>query len=172
MKPELRQFGTLTQTDFDRFPIWVGVHTLDYDESWYEESNEETFRPWTGEVPVDPNFGMLLVRSQITLADKTKFVGFITPVAGRGKVSGSDLGTVQPHLFGPSGSLISFWGGMFGFPDESKKATYEILMRTPKQVFPIRFSADRGLTKGRQDGKLRGFCKLKDLKSGKVEFSI
>jgi hypothetical protein len=172
MKPELKQFGNLTQQDFERFPPWVGVHTQDYDEPWYDEEDEETFRPWIGEVPVDPSIGMLLVRSQITLADKSKFVGFITPAFGKGKVSDSELGTVQPHLFIPSGGLILFWGGMFGFSDEVKNATYKKLKRTPKQVFPVRFSADSGLTKGRQEGKLRGFCKSKDFKSGKVEFSV
>lgn len=172
MKPELKQFGTLSQADFERFPIWVGVHTIDSDKPWYEETNEETFRPWTGKLPVDPSFGMFLVRSQLTLADKSNFIGFITPAVGKGRVSDSDLGTVQPHLFNSSDSLISFWGGMFGFSDEAKKETYETLKRTPKKVFPIRFSADHGLTKGRQKGKLRGFCKLRDFKSGKVEFSV
>ena len=40
-KPELKQFGELLPADFDRQPVWVGVHTADYDEPWYEETDEE-----------------------------------------------------------------------------------------------------------------------------------
>lgn len=47
-KPELKQFGDLTHEDFDRHPVWIGCHVADYDELWYEDTDEETFRPWTG----------------------------------------------------------------------------------------------------------------------------
>jgi len=172
MKPELKQFGMLTQSDFERFPVWVGVHTLDYDEPWYNETDEETFRPWSGVLPVDPSEGMLLVRSQMVLADGTNFIGFITPAHGTGEVNDTELGTVQPNLFSAKGSLVAFWGGMFGISDEVKKSTYNLLERTPNQVFPIRFSAEYGLTQGKQSGEIRGFCKMTDFKSGKVEVTV
>ena len=61
-KPELKQFGDLTPADFDRHPVWVGCHTVDYDEAWYEDTDEETFRPWAGILPVTESQDMLLVR--------------------------------------------------------------------------------------------------------------
>src|SRR5438552_16309205 len=47
-KPEMKQESELTLADFLRHPIWIGVHNYDVDEPWYEESDEETVRPWTG----------------------------------------------------------------------------------------------------------------------------
>ncbi len=172
MKPELKQFGTLTQADFQRFLVWAAVHTFDYNESWYDETDEETFRPWSGELPVDPGLGMFLVRSQIIFADGTKFIGFITPAIGTGEVMESDLGSVQPHLFSNNGMLVTFWGGVFGFSDDVKKTTYDLLERTASQIFPIRFSAENGLTNGKQAGEIRGFYKMTDFKSQKVESTI
>ena len=90
MKPEFKQFDTLTQADFDRFPIWLAVHTCDYGQPWYEETDEETFRPWMGPVPVDPSLGIILARSHFVLADGAQFVGFISPALGIGEVADSD----------------------------------------------------------------------------------
>jgi hypothetical protein len=172
MKPELKQFGTFTQADFERFPIWANVHSLDYDEAWYDETDEETFRPWSGELPVDPSLGMFLVRSQISLVDDTQFMGFITPAVGSGEVSENELGLVQPYLFSEGGTLVTFWGGMFGFSEEAKKATYDLLGRSASQIFPIRFRAENGLAKGKQAGEIRGFYKVIDFQSQKVASTI
>jgi hypothetical protein len=163
MRPELRQFGTLMQADFVREPAWIQCHVLDYDEPWYDETTEETFRPWSGSRPASPSDGMLLVSSSFRLADGTALTGFITPAPGRGKVRDSDLGTVQPHIFLPSGKIASFWGGMFGFPDEAKAAFYDTLGKQSAGVFPIHFRADSNLTTGRQEGVIRGFYSIKRL---------
>jgi hypothetical protein len=172
MQPELKQFGTLTQADFERFPVWANVHSHDYNESWYDESDEETFRPWSGELPVDPDLGMFLVRAQIRLVDGTQVIGFLTPAVGSGKVSENELGVVQPYLFSESGPLVTFWGGMFGFTDEAKKSAYDLLGRNANQIFPIKFRAEDGLAKGKQAGEIRGFYQLIDFKSQKVESTI
>jgi hypothetical protein len=68
--------------------------------------------------------------------------------------------------------LITFWGGMLGFTDEVKKQTYDLLGRESNQIFPIRFSAENGLTEGKQAGEIRGFCKMADFKSRKVEITF
>ena len=78
-KPELKQFGDLTRQDFDRHAVWIGCHTADYDEPWYEDTDEETFRPWTGELPADAPEGMLLVKATFELMDASRHPGFITP---------------------------------------------------------------------------------------------
>jgi hypothetical protein len=171
MKPELRQFGTLTEADFVRHPVWIGVHTYDNNEPWYDETNEETFRPWLKDTPVHPRQGIFLIRASLTLKDGTQFPGFLTPAKGIGKAKDSDLGTMQPHLFLPDGKLISFWGGLRGFDEDSMEAMYSILGREANQVFPVKFSAAPNLCKGKQAGRIKGFMKLLDLRKGKVEYS-
>ena len=47
-KPELKQFADLTPTDFERHPVWIACHAEDYAEPWFNETDEETFRPWMG----------------------------------------------------------------------------------------------------------------------------
>lgn len=66
--PLLRQAYDLTPEDFVRHPIWVQCHLVDYDEHWYEETDEATFRPWTGDKPVDPQRAIFLVRATMALA--------------------------------------------------------------------------------------------------------
>lgn len=172
MKPVLKQFGSLTKTDFEQYPVWVNVHVVDYAEAWYDETDEETFRPWTGQLPVDPSNGMFLVRSQIVLIDGTSYPGFITPVEGSGEVTDSELGEAQPYLFAQNGSLITFWGGLFGFTNEAKKKTYDLFGRTADKVFPIRFQAEKGLTEGKQAGTIRGFYKMTDFLNHQIEITI
>jgi hypothetical protein len=94
-----------------------------------------------------------------------------TPAIGYGNVRKSNLGTVQTHLFISPDKPIPFWGGMFGFSDDAKQATYELIGRTPRQIFPIRFSAVQGYTVGRQTGKIQGFYKLNNYKKGKISIS-
>jgi len=169
--PELRQFGTLGQADFERAPIWVGVHALDYDQPWYDQTNEETFRPWYGGTPIDSGLGMFLVRAEVRLSDGTTFPGFITPRPGSGKVPAHELGMVQPHLILPDHRTINFWGGMKGFTEVSKDAVYAALMKAPQDVFPVNFAAEAGLCNGRQSGQIPGFARLVDNRRREVEFS-
>jgi hypothetical protein len=42
---------------------------------WYEESDEEAFRPWTGELPADAPAGMLLVNATFELKDGSTIRG-------------------------------------------------------------------------------------------------
>src|SRR5579864_2439183 len=65
----VKQFGELTAEDFIQHPVWIAVHGMDDDEPWYEDCGEESFRPWTGPLPVGPEEGMLLVQATLTLAD-------------------------------------------------------------------------------------------------------
>ena len=68
-RPILKQFGNLTPSDFSQHPVWVNVHVIDYEEDWYNETDEETFRPWDGNLPADPSETMFLVKARLTLAD-------------------------------------------------------------------------------------------------------
>lgn len=104
MKPFLKQFGDLTDRDFAQSPVWVGCHTFDYDEPWYDDTDEETFRPWTAPLPVDPADGMFLVRASFRLADGRELGGFVTPAAPN---DADDLGLIQPHM-NVSGTYFGF----------------------------------------------------------------
>ena len=128
--PELKQFGDLVEADFQRHPVW------------HDETDEETFRPWTGETPVHPSDGMLLVRATGTLPDGTRFPGFLTPA-----FEADDLGSMQPHLF-VGGTLFGLWGGGFGVSQELRAEFYEAVRRGSDDAFPVRFEADevRSLT--------------------------
>lgn len=157
-KPLLKQFGDLTRIDFADHPVWIQCHVVDYDEPWYDETDEETFRPWTGPLPVVPE-DMLLVRAKLTLADGRVFQGFITPRHMREPLN---LGIVQPQLFLPSGKRCDFWDGMFRRPAEDRHAIYLELGHDPKAIFPIEFAAENGLVTGRVSGSIPGFCWLRN----------
>jgi hypothetical protein len=150
-KPELKQFGDLLPADFDRHAVWINCHSSDYEEPWYEETDEETFRPWNGLLPVSPADGMLLVRAVLVLADGTRFPGFVTPASRE-----EDLGTQQPQIF-IGQRQFGFWGGVLGVPEAERKALYAALGRSRDAVFPLRFNADPKLASGIVEGRIDGF---------------
>ncbi len=163
MTPGLKQFGDLTREDFERHPVWVGCQTVDYDEPWYDDTDEETFRPWNGVLPADAAEGMLLVGAVLELRDGTKCAGFVTPSVGE-----PDLGVQQPQIFA-GGRRFAFWGGVAGTPESERHELYAALGKTPEQVFPVRFRADSGLTTGVADGEIPGCCRYRQ-KEIQVEF--
>jgi hypothetical protein len=163
--PKLKQFAELSQLDFDASPIWVHCHVVDYDEPWYADTDEETFRPWQQKPPVDPANGTTyLVSAEFRLAARTPPLrGFVTPVPE----GAFDLGLMQPNLFRSSGRLGAFWLGMFGQPDLE---FYRELSAQSDPVFPIRFSALPGLSLGLASGVLEGFYRWSE--AGAVVVSL
>ncbi len=113
--PTLKQYGDLRASDFARKPAWINVHGLDEDEPWYDDDtvDEETFRPWTGGLPVGPEEGMLLVAAAFRAADGEMYDGFVTPTFGEGDIAVREIGAVQPVLFTPDGAQVAFWAGLF-----------------------------------------------------------
>ena len=152
-RPTLVQFGDLRLQHFATAPLWAQCHVLDYDEPWYDDTDEETFRPWTGSVPVDPAEAMFLVRAAGTLADGTTVAGFLTSHNG----STPDLSLMQPHIWLPSGGAAGFWMGIFPPKPEGKAAFYREMGRPPSAVFPIQLAAERGLAVGTQAAEILGF---------------
>ena len=150
-KPELKQFGDLSPADFQRHPVWIACHTEDFAEPWFNETDEETFRPWMGALPVGPSDGMLLVRASFELHDGSRHDGFLTPASKQG-----DLGTLQPHLF-VGDKVFRFWGGMAGVGTDRRTAFYDALGKGPEAIFPIRFSTDPDLATGVVAGRVDGF---------------
>ncbi len=150
-RPQLTQFRDLVPQDFDRHPVWVGCHTVDYEQPWYSQTDEETFRPWNGTFPASPSDGMLLVRATLQLQDRSRYPGFVTPAADVG-----DIGMQQPHIF-VGNKFVSFWGGMIGVPTCEREAFYAALNKSADAIFPIHFSADSNLASGVLTGQIDGF---------------
>jgi hypothetical protein len=165
-KPLLKQFMELRATDLEAYPVWVNCHTIDYNEPWYDETNEETFRPWTKKIPVDPDEAMFLIKSDFTLVDGTRLQGFITPVADGDKDIIKILDIIQPFIFGPKGEFIQIWFGRSSCSEEKVRGVYSLLEKKPGDVFPIKFEATAGLANGRTSGIIPGFCYLE--KSGEI----
>jgi hypothetical protein len=162
-QPELVQFGDLTVDHFRRHPVWIQCHTTDYEEPWYDDTDEETFRPCDEPTPVGPELGMLLVRAAGTLADGTVLPGFLTPIFEDGHPGTSHpLGGMQPQLFGPSGQREAFWCGMIEPSSADLLDFYQRAGRTPAEVFPIHFAAEPGLATGGVTGLVEGFYVLTD----------
>ncbi|MBN2383114.1 hypothetical protein JXQ70_09555 [bacterium] len=157
-KPELKQFGDLVPADFDRHPIWVNCHVIDYEQPWYQETDEETFRPWLEDSPADPSVTMFLVKARFTLADGSTLSGFLTPQLPEASETDGNLGIIQPQLFLPNGRLVSFWFGIMSPAQEYLDQFYAELGKSQDQIFPISFSAEEHLATGIVTGQIPGFC--------------
>jgi hypothetical protein len=178
--PEIKQIYELSLSDFQRYPIWVGVHNIDAGEPWYDACDEATFRPWTQSVPPVAKIGVVLVCATFKLCDGTIHQGYIraisedwdTPPNTRTMPNGSEvhyrrfserygsplaiLGLQQPKIF-VHGRPFSFWGGIRGVPVEQRKAFYAATGKATDQIFPIRFAGNATLITGILNGELEGF---------------
>lgn len=108
-RPELRQIYDLVAADFERHPVWVGIHGLDEHEPWYEDEglDEATVRPWLGPLPVDAETCMLFVAADFVCADGARWRGYVTPGFG-GDIG--NMGIEQPTLLEPR--PFNFWSGV------------------------------------------------------------
>ncbi len=156
-KPLLKQFGDLTISDFDKYPIWVQCHIIDYDEQWYDNTDEETFRPWIDKLPVSPDIAMFLIRAELKLKDGEVSPGFITPCSESEYKNENDLGLIQPQMFTKKGERIGFWTGMFPIDKVQIDSIYKLINKEPDKIFPIYFKAIDGLSIGVSSGKINGF---------------
>ena len=152
-RPQLKQITDLSPEDIEQHPVWIGCTVTDYDEPWYDETDEGTFRPWKGNVPVSPSEGMLLIRATFRLNDGSLLSGFATPA-----FEADDLGTMQPNVF-VNGRPFGFWGGMIGISQARRQTFYSSLGKSADQIFPLEFVADPTLTDGICAGKVSGFYK-------------
>jgi hypothetical protein len=121
------------------------VHAADADEPWYGETDEETFRPWLGALPVGPDDGWFLVRATFTLADGTALAGFVTPHAK--KQPAGPQGLLQGEVFLPNGRREQFWNGLLLRPAAARAALFAEIGKPAGAVFPVRVEAVRGLAR-------------------------
>lgn len=149
--PLLVQYLDLTAEHFTRHPVWISAHVADTDAPWYDDTDEETFRPWLGALPVGPDDGLFLVRATFTLADGTALPGFLTPQEAP-QPAGLE-GLLQAEVFLPGGRREQFWDGLVPLPAERRAALaaqlFADLGKLAGAVFPVRVEAAPGLTRGR-----------------------
>ncbi len=172
--PELKQIWDLSYADFERNPVWVGVHDFDVGEPWHTASNEGAYRPWNQTLPAKAEAGRILVAAVLELRSGDCHTGFFTavpeswdvPPPGFSSISsrygGPELGLVgvqQPRIF-VGHQQFSFWGGRSGIPPEKRQTFYDLLGKTPENIFPLRFWADRSLATGILMGEVKGFYKV------------
>jgi hypothetical protein len=55
--------------------------------------------------------------------------------------------------------MFSFWGGMFGVPEDVRQEFYTALGRKPETIFPIEVAADREICGGVARALVQGFCR-------------
>jgi hypothetical protein len=152
---ELVQFGDLDEDSFAAHPAWVSCHVLDYDEPWYDDTDEETFRPWEGALPVDPALTMFVVSATFRFADGTSYRGLVTPIGPQDDGAGA-LGVMQPWLFLPDAKPVAFWPVQEPAASRERERLLRATGKSQEEVFPIRFEADRGLAGGIASGEIPG----------------
>jgi hypothetical protein len=152
-----RQVYDLTPADLERFAVWEYA----LDEEGNEGQDEATVRPYKLGEALDTAEGMFIVRASMTLADGTRFTGYVTPsVQG-----GADLSSCQPAVVVQDGQ-VSFWRGMLALHPEDLFASYALLGKTsPDQVFPIKFESDVSIARGPVVGEVPGFLILEDFET-------
>lgn len=172
-RPLLVQYRDIKREHFASHPVWVGVHGTDEAEPWYEDADEETFRPWLGALPVDPDEAMFLVRATFTFADATVMPGFLIPtpgpeptnrvLAGIRRILDHQSSTerrmremLQAEAFLPSGRREQFYDGLIARPDVRAAFLTELGKRSV-DLFPVHVAAPPGLTTGRAAGTFDEF---------------
>ena len=177
----MKQEYKLCASDFVRHPVWIGVHNYDYGESWYEQTDEQTFRPWIDPLPFPNIRGIARVAATFELADGGVYSGhfspqpenwdeplpprrmrdgnYTKPVQWSARRGGSPLSILALHS-----PAIFIDGQVFGFHllrEPRRKAAvqafYAAIKKSPAAVFPVRFYADPSLASGIISGRMDGF---------------
>lgn len=94
------------------------------------------------------------MRAAAVLSDGTRLTAFLIPALEEG-----DLGTIQPQVF-VGGRMFSFWGGMFGVPEDVRQEFYTALGKQPDTIFPVEVAADPAICGRITRARLQGFCRL------------
>ena len=155
----------LTAADLEAHPVWE--HCLD--EEGTPGQDEATVRPSdTGGKPVPSGAGMLVVRATMTLANGTRYPGYVyytpepPPVAG---FSYGPLANLQPQIITPQGQAM-FWFGMATPTAETLADVYRKLGADAAGVFPLRYASDVPLETGPIRGEIPGFQYIAEKRKG------
>jgi hypothetical protein len=159
-KVVLKQAWDLCRADFERYPVWIGVHGVDESEWWYEKTDEVTYRPWTGSLPASPEEGDLRVSATMELPNGSRYEGYVSPVSLNWVEAEAPLAACQSPSIFVGNKRFDFWGGMVGIPLVERRAFYSAVGLPVGTAFPFRFSAKLGLASGITEGTVLGFYKL------------
>jgi hypothetical protein len=182
--PLLKDQCFLTEIDFRRYPVWVRVQDYDRDEYWFQDSTEQTYRPWDGLLPLEPDsqFPFVLLAASFRLSSGECYPGYFqpateewdTPLQPRNTKDGTFAKPLQWSVR-HGGTLLSilalhspvvFIGDKaYDFhlrrdPETRKKSVldfYTAVGKRPDEVFPVEFSAAPALFRGIVSGRLDGF---------------
>jgi hypothetical protein len=162
----LRQYGDLRARDFESHAVWMCVHGVDEGESWYDDTDELTYRPWEGPLPCptgERGSPMVVARVTFRLADGTLWPGFAIPPFVPDGPRGVRLSYTQPRIFFPdNGFPGSFWYGVREISADKRERFYSQLKRSPNEVFPLTFTFEPGLLDVPFVGIIEGFSSLAD----------
>jgi hypothetical protein len=185
--PILKQSSDLMPGDFRSNPVWVGVRYFDHGQPWYENADDQTYRAWTGPLPlqIERQFPFVRVLATFRLADGSEFDGCFNPaspnwdvpVPGRRMADGSFtqpkqwsarhggsplsiMGLLEPGIF-VAGRVFSL--RLLRDPNRRRVAVlnfYAAIKKKPAEVFPLEFYCDSRLFEGITAGKLDGLFSL------------
>lgn len=162
-KPLLKQCGNLTAADFELHPVWICVHGRDQDEPWYEETDEETFRPWADALP---KLGLLLVAATLTLKDGRQYPGCVFhSLPAEPNV---DIGGTQPWLF-CGDEPFRFWGSAIRGVPQTEQERFAKSLGPPNKIFPIAVKTNSRLLPKPVRGVIPGFMQAKLPPAPKVD---
>lgn len=150
----LKSLGELRESDFVNYPVWVLCHILDYDEPWYDKTDEETYRPWTGKVPVKPRFDFI-GKTTFHFKDGTVYTGF-THICNNFDYSPVPFSLVMAILLN-NDQQESFWSGGIERSEQKIREFYLRIGKTAEEIFPIQYSVNKELVKEPVVGEITGF---------------
>ena len=112
--------------------------------------------------------GLLVVRATLTLANGTRFPGYLyytlemPPEAGP---SYGPLADLQPQIITPKGQVM-FWYGAVAPAAETVAEVYRKLGAGAAGVFPVRFASEVPLATGPIKGEIPGFQYIAEKRKG------
>ncbi|HYG38630.1 MAG TPA: hypothetical protein VD908_08430 [Cytophagales bacterium] len=147
--PILKQFSDLATEDFERYTIWISCRSVDYEKPWYDDTDEETYRPYTDTAKINSADEDYLIKADFKLNDGTVLKGFFTPQDTNDNEDG--ISYAQPHVFINEDSY-RFWFGIVRPEVQYIAKFYEGLGKKRADVFPITYKSSKGNIKGRITG--------------------
>jgi len=182
--PLLKDQCSLTEIDFSRYPVWVRAQDYDRDESWFRECTEQTYRPWDGPLPLEPDsqFPFVLLAASFRLSSGDTYPGYFqpateewdSPLPPRKMKDGTFAKPLQWSVRrgGTPLSILALHRPVVFIEDkaydfhlrrdlERRKGSvldfYTAIGKRPDEVFPVEFSASLALFRGIVSGRLDGF---------------
>ena len=106
--PIFRNCDEIAPSDFAEHPIWVSCHLVDYEETWYDDVDEEAFRAHVAALPIDRSM-VAYISAKFITSNGTELSGYIENWG-----ESNDRNTVldfSPTIFGVDGYRIDLWHG-------------------------------------------------------------